>query len=61
MKKKEEQNMKRLSRKQLASLFNRDPTTVSRWLEKGLPRNKDGTFNGHKAIKWACSQWWFEI
>ena len=61
MKKQAEQSMKKLSRKQIAELFDKDPTTISRWLERGLPRNPDGSYNGYEVLRWVSNQRWLEF
>ena len=44
------------SRAIIGQVFGVNPSTVSRWVQRGLPKNKDGTFSIPATVEWAVNQ-----
>ena len=49
-------NFKKISRSEVAFLFNVNPSTVSKWVKQGFPRNTDGSFSLRECIQWALDR-----
>ena len=47
----------KLSRKEIATeVFGVDPSNISRWAKRGMPKEKDGTYDVLKCVTWALDE-----
>ncbi len=45
-------NIEKLKRNETAEIFGKNPKTITRWNQDGMPRNSDGTYNLRNVIQW---------